>query len=87
MSTKAEADELGWDIPRGAKVGMFASGSPPAEKVGMKAAGTILSIDRMMLETGSDTDAAVAAKRPGEELRLLVRSGSSGRVNDSHRAS
>jgi WD40 repeat protein len=31
----------------------------------------------MMIETGSDADAAVAAKHPGDELRLLVHSGGS----------
>jgi len=78
LPAKAEADKLAWDIPRGAKVGVVASDSP-AEKAGMKGGDIILSIDWMMVETGSDADAAVAAKRPSEELRLLVRSGSSGR--------
>jgi WD40 repeat protein len=76
--TKSEADKLGWDSPRGAKVGVVASGSP-AEKAGLKSGDIILSIDRMMLETSSDADAAVAAKRPGDELHLLVHSGSSER--------
>src|SRR5262249_6775625 len=55
--TKAEADKLKWDAPRGAKVGVVATGSP-AEKAGLKSGDVILSIDRMMLETSSDADAA-----------------------------
>jgi hypothetical protein len=51
--TKAEADKLGWDLPRGAKVGVVASGSP-AEKAGLKTDDIIPSIDRMMIESGSD---------------------------------
>jgi len=69
LPAKAEADKLAWDIPRGAKVGVVASDSP-AEKAGMKGGDIILSIEWMMVETGSDADAAVAAKRPSEELRL-----------------
>jgi WD40 repeat protein len=69
--TKAEADKLKWDSPRGAKVGVVASGSP-AEKAGLKSGDIILSIDRMLLETSSDAEAAFAAKRPGDELRLLI---------------
>jgi S1-C subfamily serine protease len=67
--TKAEADKLKWDAPHGAKLGVVATGSP-AEKVGLKSGDIILSIDRMMLETSSDAEAAFAAKRPGDELRL-----------------
>ena len=69
--TKAEADKLRWDSPRGAKIGVIASGSP-AEKAGLKSGDIILSIDRMILETSSDADTAFASKRPGDELRLLV---------------
>lgn len=69
--TKAEANKLGWDMPHGAKIGVVASGSP-AEKTGLKSGDIILSIDRMIIDTSSEADAAVAAKRPGDELRLQV---------------
>jgi WD40 repeat protein len=72
--TKAEADKLGWDTPHGAKLGVVASGSP-AEKAGLKTGDIILSIDRIMVDTGSNIDAAVTAKHPGDELRLQVLSG------------
>jgi S1-C subfamily serine protease len=69
--SKAEADKLRWDSPRGAKISVVASGSP-AEEAGLKPGDIILSIDRMMLEMSSDANAAFAAKHPGDELRLLV---------------
>jgi WD40 repeat protein len=72
--TKAEADKLGWDTPHGAKLGVVASGSL-AEKAGLKTGDIILSIDRIMVDTGSNLDAAVTSKHPGDEFRLQVLSG------------
>jgi WD40 repeat protein len=72
--SKTEADTLGWDAPHGAKLGVVASGSP-AEKGGLKSGDIILSIDRIMLDTSSEVDAAIAAKHPGSVLRLQVLSG------------
>jgi WD40 repeat protein len=72
--TKAEADKLRWDAPRGAKVGVVAPGSP-AEKAGIKSDDIILAIDRSLIDTASEVDTAIAAKRPGDELRLQVLSG------------
>jgi len=72
--TKAEADKLGWDTPHGAKLGVVASGSP-ADKAGLKTGDIIVAVDRTMLDTSSEVDAAIAAKRPGAEVRLQVLSG------------
>jgi tricorn protease-like protein len=47
------------------------SGSP-AEKAGLKTGDLILAIDRSFVDTSSDVDAAVAAKRPGDDVRLEV---------------
>jgi PDZ domain len=69
--SKAEADKLGWDAPRGAKVGVVASGSP-AEKAGLKTGDIILSIDRAVIDTSSEADTAVNAKRPGDAILLQV---------------
>jgi PDZ domain/WD domain, G-beta repeat len=79
--TKAEADKLKWGTPHGAKVGVVASGSP-AEKAGLKSGDFILSIDRMVIDTSSEANAAVAAKRPGDAILLQVLSnGNEHRVN------
>jgi WD40 repeat protein len=72
--TKAEADKLGWDTPHGAKVGLVAPGSP-ADKAGLKTGDIILAIDRSIVDASSDVDSAVAAKRPGAEIRVQVLSG------------
>ncbi len=72
--SKAEADRLGWDGPRGAKLGSVAAGSP-ADKAGLKAGDIVVAIERTVIDTGSELDAAIAARRPGEEIRLQVLSG------------
>jgi WD40 repeat protein len=69
--TKAEADKLKWESPHGAKLGVVASGSP-AEKAGLKSGDIILSIDRTVIDTSSEVDAAVTAKRPGDAILLQV---------------
>jgi membrane-associated protease RseP (regulator of RpoE activity) len=72
--TKAEADKLGWDGPRGAKLGVVASGSP-ADKVGLKTGDIIVAVDRTMLDTSSEVQTAIAAKPPGTVATLQVLSG------------
>jgi WD40 repeat protein len=72
--SKAEADRLGWDNPRGAKLGVVAPGSP-ADKAGLKTGDIIVAVERTMIDTASDIDAAMADKRPGTEMRLQVLSG------------
>ena len=44
----------------------------PGSQAGLKAGDIILSIDRTVIDTSSEADAVVAAKRPGDELRLQV---------------
>jgi hypothetical protein len=68
---KAEADKLGWDSPRGAELGVVASGSP-AEKAGLKSGDIILSIDRTVIDTSSEADVAIGARRPGDAILLQV---------------
>lgn len=76
--TKAETDKLRCDGPCGAKVGVVASGSP-AEEAGLKSGDIILAVDRAQVDSASDVDTAIAAKRPAEELRLQVLSDGSER--------
>jgi S1-C subfamily serine protease len=66
--TKAEADELGWDTPHGAKVRIVATGSP-ADKASLTAGDFSVVVERMMLDTSSDVEAAIAAKAPGTVIR------------------
>src|SRR5262249_46066699 len=72
--TTVEANALKWDAPHGAKVGVVATGSP-AEKAGLKAGDFIVAVERMMLDTSSDMEAAITAKAPGTVVRLQVLSG------------
>jgi membrane-associated protease RseP (regulator of RpoE activity) len=62
--TKAEADKLGWDTPHGAKLGVVESGSP-ADKAGLKTGDVIVAVDRTMLDTSAEVEAAITAKPPG----------------------
>jgi WD40 repeat protein len=71
---KAEAERLGWDGPRGAKIKLVAPGSP-ADKAGLKEGDIVILIEGTEVETSTGFEAAVAAKPPGADLRLRVRSG------------
>ena len=72
--SKDEADKLGWDAPRGAKVRSASAGSP-ADKAGVKAGDIIVAVDRAQIDTASELNAAIEAKRPGAEILLGVLSG------------
>jgi WD40 repeat protein len=72
--SKAEADKLGWDGPRGAKVRLVAPGSP-ADKAGLKEGDIVDLIDGTEIETSAGFEAAIAAKPKGADVRLRVRSG------------
>ena len=72
--SKDEADKLGWDVPRGAKVMASVPGSP-AEKAGLKAGDIVLAIDRTEIDTAAELNVAIDNKRPGTEVRLSVLSG------------
>jgi S1-C subfamily serine protease len=68
--TKAEADNLGWDSPHGAKLVVVAMGSP-ADKAGLKTGDIILSIDRTVIDTSSE---AMGRSLPSDlEKRLPYR--------------
>ncbi len=69
--SKDEADKLGWDVPRGAKVTAFTTGSP-ADRAGLRAGDIIRAIDRTEIDTASEFNAAIEARRPGAEVRLSV---------------
>jgi WD40 repeat protein len=72
--SKEEADKLGWDAPRGAKVTAASSGSP-AEKAGVKAGDIIVAVERTQIDTASELNAAIEAKGPGAQVLLSVLSG------------
>ena len=72
--SKDEADKLGWDTPRGAKV-TSASAGAPADKAGVKAGDIIVTVDRTQIDTASELNAAIEAKRPGAQVLLGVLSG------------
>ena len=69
--TREEADRLGWEAPRGAKVRNVDPGSP-AEKAGLKVGDIILSLDRTEIDNAADFSASVDGKRAGSEVRLRV---------------
>ena len=62
--SKEEADKLGWETPRGARVTASSPGSP-ADKAGVKTGDIIVAVDRTQIDTASELNAAVEAKRPG----------------------
>jgi WD40 repeat protein len=72
--SKDEADKLGWDVPRGAKVTASMPGSP-AEKAGLKAGDIVLAVDRTEIDTAAELNAVIDTKPPGTEVRLSVLSG------------
>src|SRR5262245_15151022 len=69
--TKEEADKLGWDAPRGAKVSAASPGSP-ADKAGVKAGDIVVAIERTQIDTASELNAAIDAKGPGAQVLLSV---------------
>jgi WD40 repeat protein len=77
--TKAEADQLHWDAPRGAIVAKAPDRGSPAEKAGLKAGDIIVAVERMLIDTAAEFNAAIETKQPGSELRLQVLSGGSER--------
>ena len=51
----------------------------PAAKAGLRAGDVVIEVDGNEIETGDDLRQAIAAKKPGDELKLTVRRGSSER--------
>ena len=78
--TKEEADALGWEGPRGAKVVKPAPGGP-AEKAGLLPGDILLSADGVEVETVAGFVATVSGKAPGAEIKLrLLRGGKEKRL-------
>ncbi len=78
--TKGEADALGWESPRGAKIVKPVPGGP-AEKAGLLADDILLSLDGVEVENTAGFIAAVSGKGPGAEVKLrLLRGGKEKRL-------
>jgi WD40 repeat protein len=69
--TKEEADRLGWEAPRGAKVARPADGSPAAV-AGLERDDIIAALDGVNVANVSGLYAAVTAKGPGTQVKLRV---------------
>lgn len=70
--TKAEADALGWDQPRGAKVIKLIPRGP-AESAGLLRDDVLVSLDGMEIENVAGFDAALENKPVGAEIKLSIR--------------
>jgi hypothetical protein len=78
--TKEEAEALGWESPRGAKVVKPVPGGP-AEKAGLEPGDVILTLDRVEVENRAGFEADLAAKAPNTEVELrLLRGGKEKRL-------
>ena len=69
--SKEEADALGWEGPRGAKVVKPVAGGP-AEKAGFLPGDILLSADGVELENMAGFLATVSGKVPGAEIKLRL---------------
>ena len=69
--SKAEADALGWEAPRGAKVVKAAPGGP-AEAAGVQAGDVLVTLDGVEIENVKAFVDAVAKKEAGAEIRLAI---------------
>jgi len=78
--TKQEADALGWEAPRGAKLVKPVPGGP-AEKAGLLPGDILLSADGVEAETVAGFIASVSGKAPNTEIKLrLLRGGKEKRL-------
>ncbi|MGO9487342.1 MAG: PDZ domain-containing protein [Rhodomicrobium sp.] len=79
--TKEEADALGWEGPRGARVVKPFPGGP-AEKAGLLPDDILLSLDGVEVENKAAIVAAVSGRRPDVEIKLrLLRGGKEKRLS------
>ena len=78
--TKQEAEALGWESPRGAKLVKPVPGGP-AEKAGLLPDDILLSLDGVEVENTAGFVAAVGGKGPNTEIKLrLLRGGKEKRL-------
>ena len=70
--TKQDADALGWDEPRGAKIEKLHPGGP-ADKAGLQAGDIITAIDGVELDSASDLREAIGRRAAGAAIRLSMR--------------
>jgi WD40 repeat protein len=69
--TQAEADALGWEAPRGAKLVKPVPGGP-AEAAGLKPDDILVSLDGMEIESVKALDETVGKKAAGTEIKLAI---------------
>ena len=69
--TKEEADALGWEAPRGAKVVKPMPGSP-AEAAGLQPGDVLVTLDGVEIENVKAFIEAVSKKAAGTEVRLAI---------------
>src|SRR5271165_6816715 len=69
--TKEEADVLGWEAPRGAKVVKPVPGGP-AEAAGVQAGDVLVTFDGVEIENVRALIEAIAKKAPSTEIRLAI---------------
>lgn len=69
--TKEEADALGWESPRGAKVVKLVPGGP-AEAAGLTPDDILVSLDGIEIESVKALDEAIGRKSAGAEIKLAV---------------
>ncbi len=69
--TKAEADALGWEAPRGAKLVKPVPGGP-AEAAGLMPDDILVSLDGMEIGSVKALDETVAKKAVGTEIKLAI---------------
>jgi WD40 repeat protein len=73
--TRQEADQLGWESPRGAKVTRPRPGGPAAG-AGLEAGDIVVSLDGREIESAAALNAGIDAKPAGSQIRLrLLRGG------------
>jgi WD40 repeat protein len=73
--TKEEAAKLGWEAPRGAKVVKPVEGSPAAA-AGLQPGDIVIAIDKLVIDSAADFDAAIGGTGPGAAVKLrLLRGG------------
>lgn len=71
---KDEAEKLGWETPRGAKIVKPLAGGP-AEKSGIAAGDIVLMLDGQEVESRKTLEAAIEGRTPGTQVRLRISRG------------